>query len=182
MAPEKLLRLTPSLSLKEQRLHERLGGRPAALGLLEIAEDARLLGSLELSGVPASWEEVRKRRVGAPVSADVAALGRALAAVAPSAGLDALALMAWHSALFPEEPGYRRSPRAREGAPPGAPPEFIESRLALLADWLGADSGRELKPLERAALGMARIVEILPFEDGNGRVSRLAASHVMAQG
>ena len=26
---------------------------------------------------------------------------------------------------------------------------------------------------------MARVVEILPFDDGNGRVARLAASHVM---
>ena len=29
---------------------------------------------------------------------------------------------------------------------------------------------------------MARIVEVLPFDDGNGRVARLAASHLMTAG
>ena len=29
---------------------------------------------------------------------------------------------------------------------------------------------------------MARIVEVLPFDDGNGRVARLAASHLMVRG
>ena len=56
---------------------------------------------------------------------------------------------------------------------------FVESRLASLASWLDGDSGRELGPAQAGALVLARLVEILPFEDANGRISRLAASHVM---
>jgi Fic family protein len=41
------------------------------------------------------------------------------------------------------------------------------------------DSSRELGPPQAGALALARLVEILPFEDGNGRVSRLAAAHLM---
>jgi Fic family protein len=46
---------------------------------------------------------------------------------------------------------------------------------------MNADSGRELKPAQQGALVMARLVEVLPFEDGNGRVARLAASHLMVR-
>jgi Fic family protein len=55
----------------------------------------------------------------------------------------------------------------------------VAGRLELLDHWLGMDSFRELGPSSAAALCLARIVEILPWDDGNGRVSRLAASHVM---
>ena len=44
------------------------------------------------------------------------------------------------------------------------------------------DSIRELSPVRSAALALARVVEILPFDDGNGRVSRLAASRLMVLG
>lgn len=145
-------------------------------------EDAQLLGSLELSGLACAWDEVRAARSGAASPPEVEGLRRALWAVEPSGPLDAAALQGWHSALLPGASGFRRSPREREGAPPPAPPEFIEGRLLVLAEWMGADSSRELKPLQQAALALARIVEILPFEDGNGRVSRLAASHLMVRG
>ena len=42
-------------------------------------------------------------------------------------------------------------------------------------------SGQELRPAQAGALALARVVEVLPFEDGNGRVSRLAASQVMVR-
>ena len=41
---------------------------------------------------------------------------------------------------------------------------------------------RDLTPDQAAAVALARLVEILPFDDANGRVSRLAASHLMVRG
>lgn len=43
------------------------------------------------------------------------------------------------------------------------------------------ESGRELRAAQAGALALARIVEVLPFDEANGRVSRLAASHVMVR-
>ena len=47
---------------------------------------------------------------------------------------------------------------------------------------MAGESACELQPAQAAALVLARVVEIRPFADGNGRVSRLAASHVMVGG
>ncbi|HSB60554.1 MAG TPA: Fic family protein, partial [Vicinamibacteria bacterium] len=52
----------------------------------------------------------------------------------------------------------------------------------ILEQWIDSESGRALKPAPLAALALARLIEILPFEDGNGRISRLAASHLMVRG
>ena len=71
--------------------------------------------------------------------------------------------------------------REGEGAPP-APPALIESRLATLEEWLNAPGARSLKPEQAGALACARIVEVAPFDDGNGRVARLAASHLLVRG
>jgi Fic family protein len=90
------------------------------------------------------------------------------------------ALQAWHAAIAGPT-GLRRGDHPREGAPV-APPEFIESRLASLAEWLATVGTRDLRPEQSAALALARVVEIRPFDDGNGRVSRLAASHLMVRG
>jgi fido (protein-threonine AMPylation protein) len=67
----------------------------------------------------------------------------------------------------------------RRGHPWAAPPERIEGRLEILEAWLRSDSMARLQPSEAGSLVLARIVEILPFDDGNGRVSRLAAGHAM---
>src|SRR6266511_989243 len=77
--------------------------------------------------------------------------------------------------------GWRSRARAREGVAP-APPELIPGRLSIFEEWINSESGRGLKPAQQGALALARLVEILPFEDGNGRVSRLAASHLMVRG
>ena len=69
----------------------------------------------------------------------------------------------------------------REVGPPPAPTEFVASRVATLGEWLDTQSVRELRPPQAGALALARIMEILPFEEGNGRVARLAASHVMVR-
>ena len=176
-------RLRPTAVLRERRLAALLAERGREAGepaLLEIVEDAQTLGSLELAGIDASWERVRQSRTSGRGPTTVLTLRRAREAVDPRAPLTVHAIRAWHGALLGPV-GFRRGPREREGAP-SAPPALIESRLALLEEWLESASARDLRPEQAAALALARIVEVLPFEDGNGRVSRLAASHVMVRG
>jgi hypothetical protein len=175
--------LQPSPALKERRLStllEERGLRPDDPGLAGVVEDAQLLGSLELAGLRFMWDEVRSSRASGEGPAEVLALRRARAAVAPDAPLTITAVRAWHEALVGPA-GFRRGERRREGVPV-APAERIESRLDSLADWLEVAGRRDLAPDQAAAVALARLVEILPFDDANGRVSRLAASHVMVRG
>ena len=172
------IRLEPSSALKEKRLRELLGSRseqePA---LASVVRDAQLLGSLELAGFTVTWDEVRSA---SPPPAAVA-LRRAQGLLGPGAALTKQALLEWHGALTGESAGFRRRERAREGGIPPAPVGFIEGRVQLLEDWLAMESGQELRPAQAGALALARIVEVLPWEDANGRVSRLAASHLMVK-
>jgi Fic family protein len=133
--------------------------------------------------VAATEAEVAAARRGRPAPPEVQGLLRALGAVGPQAPLTVAALQAWHSALTGGSGAWRGSdPAAPPGdRPPPAPARFVESRLRILEQWLASDSGADLKAAQQGALVMARVVEILPFEDGNGRVSRLAASHVMVK-
>jgi hypothetical protein len=175
--------LRPSSAVRERRLLALLqekGRSPEDRSLVEAVEDAQLLGSLELAGIPVSWEEVRASRSGARARGEIAALRRARAAVDPGAPLTIAALLAWHAAIAGPI-GLRRT-APPEDARGGAPAERIEGRLALLEDWLAAESARELAPQRQAALALARLVEIRPFDEANGRVSRLAASHLMVRG
>jgi hypothetical protein len=184
------LRLEPSTVVKERRLAtllEQHGLRPDDPGLLGIVEDAQLVGSLELSGIAASWEEARASRGTGGGLAELLGLRRALAAVAPQEPLSLRAISAWHAAI--EGPvGLRRCDLAEAPASPAgvsrpsAPVEFIESRLEDLASWLATAGTRDLKPEQAAAVALARLVEIRPFDAANGRVSRLAASHLMRRG
>lgn len=174
------LRLAPSATLKEKRLATLLAGRdPGDLRLGEAVEDAQILGSLELAGVQSTWAEVVASRSG-PGPEPVLALRRARSAVDPKAPLGLAALQAWHLALALPPSGWRRAVRAREAMPP-APPEAIPGRLAILEQWINSEGAGGLTAPQKAALALARLVEILPFEDGNGRVSRLAASHLMVR-
>jgi hypothetical protein len=169
--------------VRERRLAALLEAqrRPAPdPSLLAVVEDAQLLGSLELAGFEFDWTEVRRSRAEGTGPDPILGLHRARGAVEPGAPLTVSALLAWHAALAGPV-GFRQAPRHRDGAPP-APPELIESRLALLERWLGARSGQDLRPEQAAALALARIVEVLPFDDGNGRVARLAVSHLMVGG
>jgi Fic/DOC family len=174
------LPLRPRASALERRLATLLAQRCRSAedpDLGEIVEDAWLLGSLELSGLGASWEEVRQSRRDGGGPEAVRAMRRARSAVGTADPVSVRAICDWHAALIGPV-GFRRTPRQRAGAPP-APPELIEGRLDLLEAWLDTPSARDLQAEPAAAVVLARIVEILPFEDGNGRVSRLAASHVM---
>jgi hypothetical protein len=167
MTTAKRLTLGASAAVKEKRLAALLSGRDARLPALERAlVEAQVRGSLELAGLSGESE------------AD--ALRRATAAVDPAAPLTVEALRRWQAALT-GDPSFRREARARPDGPPPAPVEFIASRLAIVEQWFGEDSGRELKPAQAGALALARIVEILPFPRANGRVARLAASQVMVR-
>jgi hypothetical protein len=177
------LRLEPSAAVKERRLAtllEERGLRPVDPGLRGIVEDAQLLGSLELAGLRFTWDEVRSSRVTGEGPAEILALRRARTAVPEGAPFSLAAIRAWHEALAGPV-GLRRAARERDGPPP-APPELVEGRLATLAEWLEVAGPRDLAPDQAAAVALARLVEILPFDDANGRVSRLAASHLMLRG
>ena len=177
------MRIQPATGAKERRLAallEEKGREVADPALAAVVEDAQLLGSLELAGVTASWTDVRASRASGEGPPEVLALRRARAAVEPAAPLTVGALRAWHAALLGEA-GFRTSDRARDGAP-AAPPEAIEPRLVTLEEWLSAPGAQSLRPEQAAALAYARIAEIAPFDDGNGRVARLAASHLLVRG
>ena len=178
-----LLRLGPSAAAKEKRLASLLAGREiSGLGLAEAVRDVQLFGSLELAGETTTLDEVRAARIGQPSSAAATGLVRAAGAVDPGSPLTVDALQSWHRALgLQASAGFRTRDRSRELGPPPAPAEFIPSRLGLLQEWLSVESSRELKPAQAGALAMARILEILPFDRGNGRVARLAASHLMVR-
>jgi hypothetical protein len=176
-------RLPPGAALEERRLAsllEERGIRRDDPELAGIVEDAQVLGSLELAGLRFTWDDVRASRVSGGGPEEVLALRRARAAVARDAPFTVAAIRAWHEALAGPV-GFRRGERQRDGVPT-APAELVESRLATLGEWLETAGSRDLKPDQAAAVALARIVEILPFDDANGRVSRLAASHLMVHG
>lgn len=171
-----LLRLGPSAAARRKRLEALQAERPVdAAFLAGCVEDARLLGSLELAGIAASWDEVRASRQGETASPALLRLRAAAAAVPDTAPLDRAALRTWHAAVIGAASSWRTGHRERRVAP--APAERIDGRLEILESWLASDSVGRLRPAEAGALVLARLVEILPFEDGNGRVSRLALDH-----
>jgi hypothetical protein len=165
-----LLRLATSPALLEKRLRALLGDRREQdePRLQEAVEEAQLLGSLDLAGRPPEAEELR-------------ALRAARRAVPPEAPVTAEALLAWSTALSGRPAAWRQAERTREGAPPPAPAAFVESRVRVLEHWLAEPSGRELAAAPQAALVLVRIHEILPFDEGNGLIARLAASHLMVR-
>ncbi len=148
--------------------------------LAALVEDAQILGSLELAGIRVSWDDVRASRRSAAGSSEISSLRTARAAVPKEAPFGVAALRTWHAAIAGRA-GFRRTPCEREGMPT-APPEQIESRLTTLEEWLSSAGIRDLRPEQMAGLAYARILEILPFDGANGRVARLAASHVMVAG
>lgn len=165
------LKLAPSAAMKEKRLAALRAGRSAAEPALEEAlVSAQVRGSLELAG-----------RSGTPEEAEwAAALRRAVSAVDPRVPLTVEATLKWQEALTGGR-ALRRQDRERSGGPPPAPAMFVASRLAIMEEWLGGDSARELTAAQQGALAYARVMEILPFDAGNGIVARLAASHLMVR-
>ena len=170
MVESRGLRLAPSAAVKEKRLAALLAGREPDPALEAALLAAQVRGSLDLAGLAGTAEEAEME----------AGLRRAATAVDARAPFSVDAILDWGAALTGRRE-LRRLPRERTDGPPPAPPEFIASRLAILESWLAADSARELKAAQQGALVMARIVEILPFDRGNGLVARLAASHLMTR-
>jgi Fic/DOC family len=163
--------------MKERRLATLLAGRdPEGLGLLDAVVDAEIAGSLELAGIPTSRDVARAARSGEG-EGDAHRLYAARRIVPAAAPFAVSLLTTWHAAIFGRPSHFRTTER-----PPAAPVAFIESRLGILEQWLNAESRRQLKPSQAGALVLARVLEILPFDEGNGRVARLAASHLMVQG
>jgi hypothetical protein len=60
-------------------------------------------------------------------------------------------------------------------------PEFIDRSLDNFFNWLTAESVAEIHPIERAALVIARIVDIWPFDRGNLTVAAMLGNTVLAQ-
>ena len=179
MSESTRLRLAPSLAVKERRLAALLGGGdPAQPRLVEAVRDAQVLGSLELAGMAATAEEVRAAGRGGDAPEPVRGLYRALTAVDARTPFSPELTLTWHrEALGPGV--FRETELPPDAGPPAAPAAFIRGRIESLQHWLATESGQGLKPAERGALTLARLVEIAPFEAGNGRVARLATSHVM---
>ena len=178
----RLIRLTPSAALKEKRLGMLLGERGVGEGSLAAeVQDAQLLGSLEIADLSFSWDEVKASRQTGVGPEEVTRLRRAQALSEESFALSVEGLLAWYGEATGHPPAFRTWPRDRVGGPPAAPVEFIRSRVESLVHWLSVDSSRELSAAQRGALALGRLVEILPFDDANGRVSRLAASHIMVR-
>jgi hypothetical protein len=173
------LRPTLSTRAKEARLATLLAGRrPEELGLQDQVRAAQALGSLELSGFTSEFAEVLAVARGGEGPEPVVRLFAALKAVPFDERVSLEAIRLWHAALYPQE-AFRKDEPSRE--PPPAPAAFIGSRLASLTEWLDAEATRELTAHQLGALGMARFLEILPFSDGNGRIARILASHLMVR-
>lgn len=171
VAPDepRLLRLAPSAAVKEKRLAALLEGREGeSARLVAAVRRAQAEGSLALSGIE-------------PTPAELDRFSRAQSAVDARAPFSVGAVLAWHRAVSGSPAGLRTAERTREAAVPPAPAQFVMTRLQNLEEWLSTGSGADLKPAQQGALALARIVEILPFDDGNGRVARLAASHLMVR-
>ena len=141
---------------------------------------AQVAGSLALSGLPATIEDVRAAITGGAASPEVSGLLRALAAVDP--GRPSPWPRSWPgTAPRPAPTGFRSTDAGAAGGTPPAPPDFIAGRLDIFEQWMNAPSAAELTASQQGALALARVVEVKPFDDGNGRVARLAASHLMVK-
>jgi hypothetical protein len=60
-------------------------------------------------------------------------------------------------------------------------PEFIERSLENFFRWLSAESVEEIHSIERAALGLVRIVDIWPFQTGNLTVALMLGNTILGQ-
>jgi hypothetical protein len=174
-----VIRLSPSTALKERRLEALLAGRDARAALDAAVREAQVVGSLELAGVAVGGEDVRSARSGGAAPGPLLALIRAGGAVSPHEPFSVRALLAWHAEAVGG--GALRTGETARRDPPPSPPDAIPARLAILEQWLNQTSALELRPAQQGALALARLVEIAPFAEGNGRVSRLACSHLMVR-
>ncbi|HEY5045733.1 MAG TPA: Fic family protein [Solirubrobacteraceae bacterium] len=85
-------------------------------------------------------------------------------------------------------PGQYRTQGIEVTSPGGGPPSFVgpsaEDVRPLMGEvihWLAAENA-DAHLAVRAAMAHLHVVSVHPFEDGNGRISRIAQSLVLAQG
>lgn len=181
MEPIRLRRTSSAVAALEARLQERLADAAVAAQVEAAAVAAVLAGSLELAEQAATRREVEAALEGAPAPESARRLVAAYRAVPAEARLGPAVLAAWHAALGTPDGGWRTTERTRSGGAAPAPPAFVLNRLRVLEQWLAEPSAREIAPGSRGALVLARVMEIVPFESGNGQVARLAAGHAMRQ-
>ena len=72
-------------------------------------------------------------------------LKAALASVGADQPFSVANVLTWHRVALQTEAGLRQGEREREGGPPPAPAALVAGRLAIAENWLGSDSGLELK-------------------------------------
>ena len=141
-----------------------------------MVEAAR--ATLQLTGAALSEEEIRALREGAPTPTfgpslgALGLLGRAARDRNPSkelisevhavaAGLAGASAFRTHQ-LEPQFQGASLSP-----------PQTVSLRLGELLDWISGASGKDLETAPRAALFLARFLEVSPFARANFRVAHL---------
>jgi hypothetical protein len=93
---------------------------------------------------------------------------------------DKQSLLALHASIFQGREGAGRTRGAAiqpiyrgQDCPE---PQFIEKSLDNFFNWLTAESIAEIHPIEKAALGLTRIVDIWPFDFGNLTVGIMLAN------
>ncbi len=83
------------------------------------------------------------------------------------------------SGILENAGGYRNSQVYIEGSDYTPPPAFeVPGLMGELVDWLNKNPD-ELSPVELASVFHHKLVHIHPFDDGNGRVSRLVANLIL---
>lgn len=76
--------------------------------------------------------------------------------------------------------GYKKLPNYLVGRKvETTPPEKVAEEMAALLGWY--HSSKDIHPLEKSTLFQARFVKIHPFEDGNGRVSRMLLNLILTR-
>lgn len=180
---------TQTLARKRDLLLERAGAREDAFrdAIAELVVDC-VFHTLRLTGQAVERESVARvasecepgpadseRRLVQLIRGQIAALELTERDARQGRLLSTDLLCTVHRLSNPSSDG-----RFRAGATParfaaGKPsrPELIAEKVSNLLDWLDADSGRSLHPVERAALAFPRLLEIAPFEQGNFRTAHL---------
>ena len=162
---------------RRDRVREQAGGERWRSGRAALVVEAAR-ATLQLTGTALTEEEIQAARRGAPTPAFGPALGalgligNAAAERDPTQELiaEVHAVSAGLSGASPFrtvqiEPQFQGASLS--------PPQTVALRLDNLLEWVSGASGRDLETAPRAALFLARFLEISPFERANFRVAHL---------
>ncbi|XP_054277832.1 protein adenylyltransferase Fic-like [Macrosteles quadrilineatus] len=81
----------------------------------------------------------------------------------------------------PEESGMFRRTQVYVGGHIPPRPRHIPPLMEQFVEWLNSDAALRLHPVQYAALAHYKMVHIHPFNDGNGRTSRLLMNLILMQ-